>query len=97
MIASGVIFLAERVSGWANVVLAYEPVWAIGTGKVATPAQAQEVRHSSFVFIKLVSCHLASHLTQRCFNSILIVKFKFLIVEYIGQKRYCLFSKFACV
>ncbi|KPI86981.1 triosephosphate isomerase [Leptomonas seymouri] len=28
---------------WANVVLAYEPVWAIGTGKVATPEQAQEV------------------------------------------------------
>jgi triosephosphate isomerase (TIM) len=27
----------------ANVVVAYEPVWAIGTGKVATTAQAQEV------------------------------------------------------
>jgi triosephosphate isomerase len=26
-----------------NVTLAYEPVWAIGTGKTATPAQAQEV------------------------------------------------------
>ena len=26
-----------------NVVIAYEPVWAIGTGKVATSAQAQEV------------------------------------------------------
>jgi triosephosphate isomerase len=26
-----------------QVILAYEPVWAIGTGKVATPAQAQEV------------------------------------------------------
>lgn len=26
-----------------DVVLAYEPVWAIGTGKTATPAQAQEV------------------------------------------------------
>ncbi|MDE1921354.1 MAG: triose-phosphate isomerase [Candidatus Omnitrophica bacterium] len=26
-----------------KVVLAYEPVWAIGTGKTATPAQAQEV------------------------------------------------------
>ena len=26
----------------ADVVLAYEPVWAIGTGKVATPEQAQE-------------------------------------------------------
>ncbi|CAI0411312.1 unnamed protein product [Linum tenue] len=35
--------LAERVTDWTNVVLAYEPVWAIGTGKVATPAQAQEV------------------------------------------------------
>lgn len=27
----------------ARVVIAYEPVWAIGTGKVATPQQAQEV------------------------------------------------------
>lgn len=26
-----------------HIVIAYEPVWAIGTGKVATPAQAQEV------------------------------------------------------
>ena len=26
-----------------NLVVAYEPVWAIGTGKTATPAQAQEV------------------------------------------------------
>lgn len=26
-----------------NLVIAYEPVWAIGTGKVATSAQAQEV------------------------------------------------------
>jgi triosephosphate isomerase len=27
----------------ANVVIAYEPVWAIGTGKVATPQQAEDV------------------------------------------------------
>jgi len=26
-----------------KIVIAYEPVWAIGTGKTATPAQAQEV------------------------------------------------------
>jgi triosephosphate isomerase len=28
---------------WDKIVIAYEPVWAIGTGKVATPDQAQEV------------------------------------------------------
>lgn len=28
---------------WRGVVVAYEPVWAIGTGKTATPEQAQEV------------------------------------------------------
>ena len=28
---------------FGNVVIAYEPVWAIGTGKTATPAQAQEM------------------------------------------------------
>ena len=27
----------------ARVVIAYEPVWAIGTGKTATPAQGEEV------------------------------------------------------
>lgn len=35
--------IADNVSDWSRVVIAYEPVWAIGTGKVATPDQAQEV------------------------------------------------------
>merc|ERR1712055_498952 len=38
--------IANNVSDWSRVVLAYEPVWAIGTGKTASPAQAQEV-HSA--------------------------------------------------
>ncbi|KAJ7379710.1 triosephosphate isomerase [Desmophyllum pertusum] len=37
--------IAAKVSDWSRVVIAYEPVWAIGTGKVATPQQAQEVHH----------------------------------------------------
>ncbi|KAF6760516.1 triosephosphate isomerase [Ephemerocybe angulata] len=31
-----------KAEEWSNIVIAYEPVWAIGTGKVATTAQAQE-------------------------------------------------------
>ncbi|XP_073973664.1 triose phosphate isomerase isoform X2 [Rhodnius prolixus] len=34
---------ADIVTDWDKVVIAYEPVWAIGTGNTATPQQAQEV------------------------------------------------------
>lgn len=37
----GLFHLGE--ADWANIVLAYEPVWAIGTGETASPDQAQEM------------------------------------------------------
>jgi triosephosphate isomerase len=37
---------------WDNVVIAYEPVWAIGTGKTATPEMAQEVHFQLRNWIK---------------------------------------------
>ena len=39
-----------------TIIIAYEPVWAIGTGKTATPAQAQEVH----AFIRTLVAELYS-------------------------------------
>ncbi|GJN93029.1 hypothetical protein Rhopal_006074-T1 [Rhodotorula paludigena] len=36
---------------WKHIVVAYEPVWAIGTGKVATPEQAQDTHNYIREFI----------------------------------------------
>jgi len=40
------------VTDWDKFVIAYEPVWAIGTGKVATPEQAQETQANIRAFVK---------------------------------------------
>lgn len=34
---------ALEASAWSKIILAYEPVWAIGTGETASPEQAQEM------------------------------------------------------
>ena len=40
-ISNGLFHLEAKA--WKNIVLAYEPVWAIGTGETASPEQAQEM------------------------------------------------------
>lgn len=49
------------VGGLKNLIIAYEPVWAIGTGKTATPQQAEEVHH----FIrKLIENHFSEEFAE---------------------------------
>lgn len=56
--------IKDSVGNWGNLVLAYEPVWAIGTGKVATPEQAQEVHAMIRNWLKDGVSHDVSNATR---------------------------------
>jgi triosephosphate isomerase len=51
----GAILNALSAQEAAKIVIAYEPVWAIGTGRVATPEQAQEVH--AFIRSRVAEVH----------------------------------------
>lgn len=50
------------VAGFANAIVAYEPVWAIGTGRTASPPQAQGVHAYLRRRIAAQDANIASHL-----------------------------------
>jgi len=56
------VVAALKEKDWSKIVVAYEPVWAIGTGKVATSAQAQEAHDDIRKFLaKAVSSSVAAN------------------------------------
>ncbi|OJD29396.1 triosephosphate isomerase [Diplodia corticola] len=56
--------VAAQVKDWSKIVIAYEPVWAIGTGKVATTEQAQEVHAAIREWLKKEVSQEASDKTR---------------------------------
>lgn len=58
----GVLPRLESANAY-NLVLAYEPVWAIGTGETATPEQAQEIHaYSRGVVAEIMGREVADHM-----------------------------------
>lgn len=51
------------VNSLANAVIAYEPVWAIGTGKTATPQQAQDIHRFIRQGVAAQNAEVAANLT----------------------------------
>ncbi|KAF4121161.1 triosephosphate isomerase (TIM) [Geosmithia morbida] len=51
--------LKSHISDWSKIVIAYEPIWAIGTGKVATTQQAQDVHKAIRQWLQGVSQKVA--------------------------------------
>jgi triosephosphate isomerase (TIM) len=50
---------SQGIQAFQNAIIAYEPVWAIGTGKTATPEQAQETHQGIREFLKQFDLDIA--------------------------------------
>ena len=59
----GAVLGAAGVEAFRRAIVAYEPVWAIGTGRTATPEQAQEVHALIRAMVAARNATIASSLT----------------------------------
>ena len=69
----GAISAELKEKDWEKIVIAYEPVWAIGTGKVATPDQAQEVHSAIRSWLKDNVSEKVSHDTRIIYGGSIII------------------------
>ncbi len=51
------------IEAFASAVIAYEPIWAIGTGLTATPEQAQEIHATLRSFLAELDQNIADNIT----------------------------------
>jgi triosephosphate isomerase len=58
----GAVLDAVPADHWGVSIVAYEPVWAIGTGKTATPEQAEEVHALIRGFVAMRNARIAADL-----------------------------------
>lgn len=58
----GAVIAAHGIEALQGAVVAYEPVWAIGTGKTASPAEAQEVHQFLREFVARHDVEIAASL-----------------------------------
>lgn len=78
--------LLNKKPNWSQVVIAYEPVWAIGTGKTASPEQAQEVHAWIREFLeKNASAEVAQNTRIIYGGWFSLVKNSFKIIVFLGS------------
>ena len=84
-----------KVTNWNKVAIAYDPGWAIGTGKVATPEQAQEV-HRVRLLLLLWLLGLLAFLLHHLLLPVLLFSVPSLTLCFQPKPRPCYWQYILC-